>query len=81
MIFSNIIYKIASGKNITTHTLSSGFLEIYLFNTYMQKFLFSINPPSSSLSLLNVNYDYIKKLSNDLYVVGYDNNISVVNGL
>ena len=81
MIFSNIIYKIGSGKNITIYSTNSNELEIYSFNKSMQKITFSLDSTISTLKTININYDYIEQINDNLFAVGYDKNISVINEL
>lgn len=81
MIFSNTIYKIGSGNNITVHALNDDSLEIYSFNKTIQKITFYIDKPISKLETLNINYEYVKNLGDNLFAVGQEKNISVINEL
>lgn len=83
MIFSDKIYKICSGDNVTIYFEDDNKLNIFTYyNKCIQNLSFSlINNVTSTFKPLNVSYDYVKQIDDNLFVVGYENNMSVVNGL
>lgn len=79
MIFSNNINKLCSGDNITTHFKSNDTLIIFTKNnSSISKFIFNFNKASSILNTLNLNYEYVKQLDEKLFVVGYEDSMSVI---
>ena len=79
MIFSNNIYKLCSGDNITTRFKSNDTLIIFTKNnSSMSEFIFNFNKASSILNTLNLNYEYVKQLDEKLFVVGYEDSMSVI---
>lgn len=82
MIFSDKIYKLTTGENVTINPKSKNVLNIFLFNKNIQKIIFSTETLiASTLENINSNYDYIQQLNENLYIVGYEKNVSVINEL
>ncbi len=82
MNFSDKIYKLSTGKNLTAFPLSESSIRIFSLNTSMQNSLLTFQKfLMCSTTNCNVNYEYIKQLSENLFVVAYDKNMSVINEL
>ena len=78
MIFSDKIHKVCSGDSVTIYFKSDNELSVYSFNNKLQNLnLFLNNQITSNFKTLNLNYDYVKQLNENLFVVGYENNMSV----
>lgn len=79
MIFSNNVYKISSGTNLSFYFENSSDLILYVFNgiTYLKK----INI-KNGFRCVNMgkayNYHKVTKLNNNHLAICFDKNISVV---
>ncbi len=82
MIFSSIIHKICPGNNVTIYFEDKDIFNIFAFYNNIQNLLLSLdNNKTSEFKALNLNYDYIKQIDTSLFVVGYENNMSVIDEL
>lgn len=82
MIFSNRIYKISSGKNISLFANSSDKLTMYIFKNLIEEKQIDL---SSTITCKNIlaqhGYNKVIKLNNLHYLICFDKNTSIVENL
>ena len=79
MIFSNKIHKVCPGDSVTIYFKNDNELSIYAFNNNLQNLNLSLDSKgNSNLKTLNLNYEYLKQLNENLFIVGYEKNMSVI---
>lgn len=80
MIFSNKIYKISSGNNLSLFAEDSNNLSLYIFNKQVNKKNISFDDGLKCTDLNEKqNYNMLIKLNNEHSVICFDKNISVIN--
>lgn len=80
MIFSNTIYKIPNGKNISLFFNSDNDFDLYVFSNNTKKYNISY---SSILKCIytneNFNYNSVIKLNENHSCCAFDDNMSIIN--
>ena len=79
MTFSNKIYKLKNGQNLTLFCNQTDFF-VYIFDSGVDEFKITFNP-NLTISQTVKSYDtkYAKRISNDLILLCYDENMSLEN--
>ena len=78
MIFSNKIYRLDSGKNISMYAISENELNLYLYKKSMNLYDISINNKLNCTFFNKSNHHKVIKLNNKHSCVCYGNEMMVI---
>jgi len=80
MIFSNKIYKISSGKNISLFAEDENNIKMYLYKDFVFKKNISLNNSIRCEDLgKKLSYNKVIKINDNHSCICFDKNISVIN--
>ena len=79
MIFTNKIYKIASGKNLTLFADDKSTISVYVFNKVVTEHVLTLSDVVRCFNTLRYySYNYVNKLNDKFLCIGFGNNLSVI---
>ena len=79
MIFSDKIFKINNGKNISLHALDVDHMGIFLYNKTLRQYIFSVNNKKNCVFEKEYNHEKIIQVNDETYFVCNNGFISQVN--
>lgn len=78
MIFSDKIFKIISGDNVSLYATSSEDIYLYLYNKLTKKYKILINSNRNCVFCDNYNAQKVIELGNDILAIGSNDFITIM---
>lgn len=79
MIFSDKIYKIIDGENVSLFSTDNNKLNLYILNKSMKKYIISTNLNANCVFCDNFNGQKIIELNDNFIAIGSNDFITIIN--